>query len=147
MVLLLAGGGGFPRREGLRRIKERLETVPGLSGIRYEPSRIRPRTVVADVDVERFLGEDFPRNEAKLEVLWRPREGRDVQRIQWADGAVSLGWHKDDDHPDLGTTHFQIERDGDLEHEPGRIEVEAPLSFLETCLERLPEQVERTREE
>ena len=51
MVLLLAGGRGFPRREGLRRIKERLENAPGLSGVRYEPSRIRPRTVVADVDV------------------------------------------------------------------------------------------------
>ena len=29
MVVLLAGGSGFTRREGLRRLKERLENVPG----------------------------------------------------------------------------------------------------------------------
>jgi len=144
MVLLLAGGRGFTRREGLRRIKERMENVPGFYDVRYDPSRIRPRTVVADVDVELFLGESFPRTEAKVEVLWRPREGTDVQRVHWADDVVSLGWHKDDDHSELGTTHFQLETDDESVHEPGAIEVEAPLSFLETGLERLPDKLRQT---
>lgn len=144
MVLLLAGGRGFTRREGLRRIKERLENVPGFNDVRYEPSRLRPRTVVADVDVVMFLGESFPRTEAKLEVLWRPREGTDVQRVHWADDVVSLGWHKDDDHPELGTTHFQLEASDESVHEPGEIEVEAPQSFLEVCLDRLPRELRQT---
>lgn len=57
---------------------------------------------------------------------------------------MSLGWHKDDDHPDLGTTHFQLEADDQTVHEPGNIEVEAPLSFLEICLDRLPEELQKT---
>src|SRR6056297_3727101 len=131
MVIFLAGGRGFTRREGLRRLKERMENVPGFNRVRYEPSRIRPRRVVADVAIEIFLSDSFPRTDATLEVLWRPREGTDVQRVHWVDARVSLGWHKDDDHPDLGTTHFQLETTDDSIHEPGEIEVEAPLSFFE----------------
>jgi len=123
-----------------------MEKVPGFIDVRYEPSRLRPRTVVADVDVEIFLGTSFPRPTAKVDVLWRPRGGTDVQRVQWADTAVSLGWHKDDDHPDLGTTHFQREAGDERIHEPGNIEGEAPLSFLEICLDRLPEELQKTSE-
>jgi hypothetical protein len=123
-----------------------METVPGFNDVRYDPSRLRPRTVVADVDVEMFLGTSFPRATARVEVLWRPREGTDVQRVHWADSVVNLGWHKDDDHPELGTTHFQRETDDKAIHELGNIEVEAPLSFLEICLERLPEELQKTTE-
>jgi hypothetical protein len=144
MVMFLAGGRGFTRREGLRRLKERLQNEPGCSNVRYEPSGLRPRTVVADVDVEMFLSGSFPRTEAKLEVLWRPRAETDIQRVHWADESVSLGWHKDGDHPDLGTTHFQLEVGDELVHEPGQIEVEAPLSFLEICLDRLPDELRKT---
>lgn len=57
---------------------------------------------------------------------------------------MSLGWHKDDDHPELGTTHFQREFSGETLHEAGHIEVEAPLSFLEICLDRLPDRLRST---
>lgn len=123
-----------------------MENVPGATNVRYTPSRLRPRTVVADINIEIFLGDAFPRQEAKLEVLWRPRDGTDVQRVQWVDDAVSLGWHKDNDHPDLGTTHFQLESGDESVHEPGHIDVEAPLSFLERCLDRLPEELRQTSE-
>ncbi|WP_202935201.1 hypothetical protein [Halorussus amylolyticus] len=121
-----------------------MENVPGFNSVRYDPSRLRPQTVVADVNVEISIGESFPRTEAKIEVLWRPREGTDVQRVHWADDVVSLGWHKDDDHSELGTTHFQLEAGDGSVHEPGEIEVEAPLSFLEICLDRLPERLQET---
>lgn len=124
-----------------------MENVPGFDQIRYEPSRIRPRKVIAAVDSEMFLSASFPRTEATIEVLWRPREGTDVQRVHWADDQVSLGWHKDEDHPDLGTTHFQLERNDQSVHEAADIEVEAPLSFLETCLDRLGEKLEKTVDE
>lgn len=138
-MVIFVGGRGFTRREGLRRLKERMEKEPGWKRVRYSPSRLRPRTVVTDVDIEMFLGEAFSRKEAKLEVLWRPRDGTDIQRVQWVDPVVSLGWHKDDDHPELGTTHFQLDTSVETLHEPGNIEIEAPLSFLEICLARLPE--------
>jgi hypothetical protein len=64
--------------------------------------------------------------------------------VQWIDDAVSLGWHKDDDHPDLGTTHFQFESGTETHHEEGRIEVESPVSFLEVCLDRLPDRLAET---
>lgn len=123
-----------------------MENVPGFNDVRYEPSRLRPRTVIADVDVELFLGKSFPRTKARVEVQWRPRAGTDVQRVHWADDVVNLGWHKDDDHSDLGTTHFQLETGDELVHEPGHIDVEAPLSFFETCLDRLPEELQKTNE-
>lgn len=144
--MVFVGGRGFTRFEGLRRISKRLQNVPGFTDIRYEPSRIRPRTVVATVDVEMFLGRAFPRTEATVEVTWRAREGTDVQRVQWIDETVSLGWHKDDDHPALGTTHFQIDSEDESDHEPAHIEAEAPLHFLEICLDRLPDQLAETIE-
>ena len=100
--------------------------------------------MIADVDVEMFLGRAFPRSEGRIEVLWRPREGTDVQRVQWSEDGMSLGWHKDDDHPDLGTTHFQLDSVEETHHEEGHIEVEAPVSFLEICLDRLPDRLEET---
>lgn len=121
-----------------------MENVPGFTAVRYEPSRLRPRSVIAAVEIELFLGAAFPRDEGKVEVQWRPRDGIDVQRVHWADEAVSLGWHKDDDHIELGTTHFQLESDGTIVHEPAYIEVEAPLRFLEICLSRLPEKLRET---
>lgn len=142
MVILLAGRG-FTRRHGLSRVKNRLQNEPGCENVRLEPSRHRPRSVVADVDIEMFLGARFPRADARLVVAWRPRPERDVQRVQWADDVVSFGWHKDDDHPDLGTTHFQIEREGSVRHYPADIEVEAPLSFLEICLNRIPDRLRK----
>lgn len=147
MVVFLAGGRGFTRREGLRRLKERIENVPGASNVRYQPSRLRPRTVVADIDIELFLGESVSRSIGKLEVLWRPREGRDVQRVHWSDDAVNFGWHKDDDHPELGTTHFQRASGDETIYEAGNIEVEAPLSFLEHCLDQLPAELRKTHED
>jgi hypothetical protein len=56
MGLFLAGGSGYTRRQGLRRLKERLENVPGASNIRYEPSAIKPTAVVVDVDA--LVGSD-----------------------------------------------------------------------------------------
>ena len=42
MVVLLAGGSGFPHREGLRQIKIRQENIPGASRIPYDASSIVP---------------------------------------------------------------------------------------------------------
>ena len=100
--------------------------------------------MIANIDVEMFLGRAFPRSDGRLEVLWRPPEDTDVQRVQWSDDAVSLGWHKDDEHPDLGTTHFQLEFGAETRHEAGHIEVEVPVSFLEICLDRLPDRLAET---
>ena len=143
MVLLLAGGSGYTRKAGLRRLKERLEKVPGASNVRYEPSAIKPRSVTVDIDAEIFFERTLPQSQGRLEVFWQPREETDVQRVQWVDDTVSLGWHKDDDHPDLGTTHFQREAgDEDEPHrEAAHIEVKAPLSFLEVCLDRLQDRL------
>ena len=146
MGLFLAGGSAYTRRQGLRRLKQRLENVPGASNIRYEPSAIKPTTVVVDVDIEMFLEEPFPRDTGRLEVVYRPREETDLQRVQWIDDAVGLGWHKDRAHPDLGTTQFQCETgDGATpRRDPAHIEVEAPVSFPESCLDRLPDRIRET---
>ena len=146
MGLFLAGGSAYTRRQGLRRLKQRLENVPGASNVRDEPSAIKPTTVVVDVDIEMFLEEPFPRDTGRLEVVYRPREETDLQRVQWIDDAVGLGWHKDRAHPDLGTTQFQCETgDGATpRRDPAHIEVEAPVSFPESCLDRLPDRIRET---
>jgi hypothetical protein len=95
-----------------------------------------------------FVGDLFARDTGRIEVVWRPREETDLQRVRWIDDAVSLGWHKDRDHPERGTTHFQRETDDEStpHREPAHIEVEAPLSILEICLDRRPDRIEATAE-
>lgn len=46
--------------------------------------------------------------------------------------------------PSWGRHTFQLESDGTIVHEPAYIEAEAPLSFLEICLSRLPEKLRET---
>lgn len=85
---MLAGGRGYTRREGLRRLKERLANTSGVSNVRYTSSRLRPRSVVGEVDVEVFLGAEFPRQDATLEVAWRPWDDTDAQRVHWSDDSL-----------------------------------------------------------
>lgn len=102
---------------------------------------MRPTRVRATLDLETFLGESYSPEEGVLEFEWRPREGRDVFRIQYSETGEpwSCGWHQDETHDDLGPHHFQVDhREWDAPYrEPGPFADPNPMAVLETCLEEL----------
>jgi len=60
--------------------------------------------------------------------------------IEWseADRDLGLGWHQDEDHPDLGECHFQLDHAGTtVERSAAEFVDEHPLEVLETRLDQL----------
>ncbi|MFB6296100.1 MAG: hypothetical protein ABEH66_04570 [Halobacteriales archaeon] len=137
------GGPGSPydRTKLYRRIHDRLATVAVFSNVRYEPSRTRPRRVIADVDPGAFLDEASPASDARLEIEFLFRPDADHYWIQWIepDRDFSCGWHQDETHPDLGPCHFQGERpDGSTTRQSAAVLDAHPLQVIERRLEDLP---------
>jgi len=91
-----------------------------------------------------FLNEEYE-SRAELEVQWRPRQKRDEFRIQYneSDTEWSCGWHQDDDHEELGPTHFQVNHSEWDEgyYETVSFEDTNPMAVLEDCLRELKNKV------
>ncbi|MDZ7688747.1 MAG: hypothetical protein U5J64_08520 [Halobacteriales archaeon] len=143
------------RYEIHKRVRDRLRRTEGVVEVRAEPSSMRPTRVRAVLDTETFLGQEYERERAELEVEWRPRSERDAFRVQYNEPGSpwSCGWHQDDDHEELGPCHFQVDH-ADWEegyHEPGGVEDTNPMAVIEKCLkelrERVPNLPERVRED
>lgn len=62
-------------------------------------------------------------------------------RIHYADPntGFNCGWHRDDDHPDLGPVHFQYENPvtGENDHERAHFGKELPTEILWMALDGL----------
>lgn len=139
-----AGGGGGSvdtKKQLYQRIQNRLSTATLFADVRYVPSRIRPRRIVADVDSAAFVGGSYPASTARLEIEFLLREDWDRYWIQWIEPERDLacGWHQDETHPDLGTCHFQVEfPDGSTSREPAVFLDAHPLAVVERRLDELP---------
>lgn len=135
------GNTHLHRAEIHKRVQDRLRRTEGIKEVVAKPSPMRPTRVRATVDPETFLGGPYSSAEATVEFEWRPREGRDVFRIQYSesDAPWSCGWHQDETHDDLGPHHFQVDhREWDAPYrEPGPFGDPNPMAVLETCLEEL----------
>ena len=133
----LAGATDPAVYEGLRDV---LGRQPEITSVTYEPDSISKRFLRATVAPERVeppTGPDPP----TLEVEWRFSDGNTRYRIHYADPNTdfSCGWHRDDDHPELGSIHFQYEdpRTGETTHEPVTFEPAVPTELLWRATERL----------
>ena len=50
-----------------------------------------------------------------------------------------LGWHQDDDHPEYGNVHIQVNNSGTaIAHEPATFVDKHPMAIVATRLEQLP---------
>lgn len=101
--------GGDPNAylyEQLRR--DVLERVPHIVEVRYLPDAIEARQLRATFDPDRLdppTGPEAP----QLDIEWYHGEADDWFRVDFSDPNTGFhaGWHQDEDHPDLGQTHFQ----------------------------------------
>ncbi len=123
-----------------RTLKDVLERQGEVRSVWYEPDAIQKRFLAAAVDPQRIVppsGPDAPR----VEVHWKLVVPHDVFRIDYADPNLPFhcGWHRDDDHNDIGETHFQYTTPAmeTPQYEQVTFEAEAPAKLLWECCEEL----------
>lgn len=121
-------------------LKDVLQRHPAVSTVRYEPDAIVKRFLRAGVAPDRVVPPTGPAPPT-LEVEWRFVGEEPYYRIHYADPntGFNCGWHRDDDHPELGAVHFQYEHPGrgERDHERARFEKTLPTEVLWTALTRL----------
>jgi hypothetical protein len=126
--------------EGLRDV---LRRQPEVTTVTYQPDSIGKRSLRAEIAPERVDPPTAPESPT-LDVEWRFADGDSQYRIHYADPntGFSCGWHRDEDHPDLGAVHFQYEDPGTggTTHESARFESSVPTEILWRAVERLFEQ-------
>lgn len=87
-----------------------LKRLPEVTTVTYEPNSIEKRALCAFFDPNRLTPPTGPET-SYLTIEWRLHEETQYFRIDYADPNVPFhcGWHRDDDHNDLGPIHFQYE--------------------------------------
>ena len=140
--VFLANRGNLTKAKLYETIRGRLGNEPGCSDVRTRPSRARPRTVEASVRPEAFLSQAYAVDEATLSVRFSHPRSVDYEYyvIEWSepDRDVGVGWHQDEDHPDLGQCHFQIDHAGTtVDRRSASFLDEHPLEVFETRLDQL----------
>lgn len=131
-----------------RHVHTRLSKQPGCSDVRYAPSRTRRRFVRATVDPATFLGREYATDEAMLEVrFWNlGGQGDDCYRINWVESSHNLmmGFHRDEDHPELGACHIQLDHSNRTIDRREVTHLDAhPLDVFDSRLQQLPDALAR----
>lgn len=142
-MIFLAGRDRYTQRTLLRAVHDRLSKQPGCENVRYRPSRRRPRYVVADVETGLFLGDAYDVAKARLELrYWYPDDVQhEYYRINWVEPErnLTVGFHQDADHPDLGPCHVQLDyEDTPVERRAAGFLDVHPIAVLERRLQQLP---------
>ena len=122
---------------GLRDV---LQRYPTITTVAFEPDSIAKEFLRATVRPARITpssGSEPP----VIDVEWRFDGETEYYRIHYADPntGFNCGWHRDDDHSDLGATHFQYERPTDdaPTHEAAAFDATTPPKILWECLDDL----------
>ncbi|AWB28735.1 hypothetical protein HARCEL1_12715 [Halococcoides cellulosivorans] len=123
-------------------MRNRLDKEPGCHDVRVRPSRARPRSILARVTPSEFLGQGYAIDEATLTVRFSYPNAVDYEYyvIEWSEEErdLGIGWHQDEDHPDLGECHFQIDHAGQtVDRRSATFLNDHPLEVLETRLDQL----------
>lgn len=104
----MTGGAGNPAL--YRTLKDILNRQSEVVAVWFEPDAIQKRYLAAEIDPQRV---DPPTGPAapRLTVHWKRTTPHTEFRVDYADPNIPFhcGWHRDDDHSDLGETHFQYE--------------------------------------
>lgn len=139
--------GGTENPALYRELKDVLARQPEIRESRYEPDAIQKRYLSAAVDPKLVSPQTGP-VDPEVEVRWKLVPPHDEFRIDYHDPNLDVhcGWHRDDDHSDLGETHFQYrtpDTDG-TRYEAATVEAASPARILWQFLRRLFEtEVER----
>jgi hypothetical protein len=124
-------------------LKDVLQRHPFITTVTYEPDSIVKQFLRAQIDPSRVVPATGPESPI-LDVEWRFVGNEPYYRIHYADpnSGFNCGWHRDDDHPDLGPVHFQYDNPetGEREHERIQFEKTIPTEILWIALDRLFEE-------
>ncbi|MFC5279731.1 hypothetical protein ACFPM1_13325 [Halorubrum rubrum] len=123
-----------------RTLKDVLVRQTEVASVRFEPDAIQKRYLAAEVDPQRVVPPTGP-EPPQLEVHWKLTPPHDEFRIDYADpnAGFHCGWHRDEDHDDLGAVHFQY-RTAPMEtpeYEGVVFEAASPPRLLWECCEEL----------
>ena len=147
-MIFLANRGGLGNKRIHRRIKNRFQSDAVFSSVQLRISTARepgPYRVIADVDPEDFLEDSsYPIERARLEIGFDVEAGTDIDCywISWIEPERSLllSWHQDDDHPEHGKVHFQLNQSDSVtfRERAGYID-KHPMAVVEARLDQLPD--------
>lgn len=140
--VFLANRGNLTKPRLYETLRHRLGKEPGCYEVRVRPSRARPRTVQARVEPVEFLNQKYAVEDATLTVQFSYPRAVDYEYyvVEWSepDRDIGIGWHQDEDHPDLGECHFQIDHAGrTVDRQAGTFLDDHPLEVLEARLDQL----------
>lgn len=148
MVVFLADRADVQARQLHRRIRNRFQTDGYFEAVQLRiagPREPGPYRVVATTTPGLFLGDEtYPVEVARIEVGFELGAGGDHDHYwcNWIepDRDFLLGWHQDDDHPDLGPVHVQVSQGGEpIAHAPATFVDAHPMAVLEARLQQLAE--------
>lgn len=121
-------------------LKDVLQRHPVIERTAYEPNSIVKKFLRAEVDPARISPPTGP-TQPTLDVEWRFTSDDQQYRIHYADPntGFNCGWHRDEDHPELGAVHFQYERPEDAEptYRSAGFENELATEILWSALDQL----------
>ncbi|MGM0590616.1 MAG: hypothetical protein ACQETI_03125 [Halobacteriota archaeon] len=121
-------------------LKDVLQRHPVVTSVGYEPDSIVKKFVRARIDPNRVVPATGPKT-PMLDVEWRFAGSEYQYRIHYADPntGFNCGWHRDDDHPELGSVHFQYDlpETGESNREPVQFDKYVPTEILWVTLDRL----------
>lgn len=121
-------------------LKDILKRHPVITDVGFQPDSISKRYIQATVAPDRLDPPTGP-EPPTIEVEWRFRKNSAYYRIHYADPntGFNCGWHRDEDHPDLGSVHFQYENPqlSEVDHIRTDFKKAVPTEILWIALQRL----------
>lgn len=131
--------GGDPNAYLYEQLKrDVLERVPHVTDVEYVPDAVVAKRLRATFDPDRLDPPTGP-DEPRLVVEWYRGDLHDWFRIDYSDPNTGFhaGWHQDEDHPDLGRTHFQYSTEESTERWAVSFQHETPSLILWEVVETL----------
>lgn len=151
-MIFLANRDGLRNKRLHRRIKNRFQTDSTFTSVQLRIASHRepgPYRVITETDTRTFLGDSsYPTGPARIEVGFDVVPTPDRYWLNWIepDRDLLLGWHQDDDHPEHGPVHLQVNRsDEPVAHVPAEFVDEHPLAVVAARLDQLPDAIEAIR--
>jgi len=123
-----------------RGLRDVLKRQPEVTTVTYEPDSILKQFLRATIDPDRVTpptGSERP----TIDVEWRFSDDEQWYRIHYADPntGFNCGFHRDEDHPELGPVHFQYEnpRNGESGYEATTFGKTVPTEVCWVALEEI----------
>lgn len=153
-MIFLAKRDGLNHKRIHRRIKNRLQSDSLFNFVQLRVSTHRepgPYRVIAKTDPREFLEDSsYPVKTVRLEIGFDVEVSidNDFYWFSWVEPERSLvlGWHQDDDHPEYGEVHFQLDQsDSDTLRESAEYIEKHPMAVVEARLDQLPDVVQTVK--